>query len=44
MLFSTAGIMWHEILNDNHKGKNLDGDIHISKHCIAFLKRLFRSV
>jgi hypothetical protein len=39
MLFSTAGIMWHEILNDDHKGKNLDGDTPISKHCISIFEK-----
>ena len=45
MLFSTAGIMWHETLNDDHKGKNLDGDTPISKHCTSiFEKRLQKCV
>jgi len=39
MLFSTAGIMWHEILNDDHKGKNLDGDPPISKHCTSIFEK-----
>jgi hypothetical protein len=38
MLFSTAGIMWHEILNDDHEGKNLDGDTPISKHCTSIFE------
>jgi hypothetical protein len=45
MLFSTAGIMWHEIVNVDHKGKNLDGDTPISKHRTSiFEKRLQKCV
>ena len=45
MLFSTPGIVWHEILNDDHKGKNLDVDTPISKHCTRiFEKRLQKCV
>jgi len=37
--------MWHEILNGDHKGKNLDGDTPISKHCTSiFEKRLQKCV
>jgi hypothetical protein len=45
MLFSTAGLMWHEILNDDHKGKDVDEDTPISKHCTRILeKRLQKCV
>lgn len=37
--------MWHEIPNDSHKGKNLNGDIPISKHYTSiFEKRLQKCV
>jgi hypothetical protein len=45
MLFSTTGIIWREILNDDHKGRDFDRDTPISKHCTSiFEKRLQKCV